>query len=235
LICSAIPVKLAAVIRAVIFDLDGTLVHSLSGIATSLNRVLAARGLATHPEARVRSFIGNGIVKLVERAVEGEIPAEKVHKLAQDVGEDYAASWQQGTIPYPGVSTVLGELTSQGIGIAVLSNKPDAFCREMTDFLFPGIAFAAVIGQRESVPLKPDPAGALEVARLLETPPAEIAFVGDSTVDIATARNAGMVSVACGWGYHDLPVLKAASPDHLIEHINGLVSIINRDPSQNAV
>jgi phosphoglycolate phosphatase len=226
---------LARVIRAVIFDLDGTLVNSLPGIASSLNRVLGSKGLPTHPETTVRTFIGNGIVKLVERAVGGKVPAEKIHKLSQVVGEDYAASWQQGTIPYPGVAEALSSLVGMGTKIAVLSNKPHAFCKEMTDFLFPGIAFAAVIGQRESVPLKPDPAGALEVARLLETPPAEIAFVGDSTVDIATARNAGMVSVACGWGYHDLPALEADSPDHLIAHIKQLPEIINRSRAPHAL
>lgn len=225
---------LAGVIRAVIFDLDGTLVNSLNGIASSLNRALDAEGLPTHPEATVRTFIGNGILKLVERAAPQHFSKEQIKDLTQIVSEDYAASWQQGTVPYPGVTQVLATLVKEGIRIAVLSNKPDVFCRKMTDLLFPGIHFAIVSGQRADTPLKPDPAGALEVARLMELPPAEVAFVGDSTVDVTTAHNAGMVSIACGWGYHDLPALKAASPDYLIGHISELPAIINQDSPAHA-
>lgn len=217
---------LGRVIRAVIFDLDGTLVNSLSGIATALNRVLHARGLPTHAESSVRTFIGNGIVKLVERALPAGFSPEQIRHIARDVGEDYASSWREGTTVYPGVTRVLGELLSRGVSIAVLSNKPDEFCKEMTDFLFPGIAFAAVSGHREGTPLKPDPTAALAMAQTLGVAPEETAFVGDSTVDIDTAREAGMIAVACSWGYHDLPALEATSPDHLMGHISELVTII---------
>jgi len=226
---------LARVIRAVIFDLDGTLVNSLAGIAASLNRVLKSNGLPTHPEITVRTFIGNGIVKLVERAVPGHFNGEQIQTLARAVSKDYATTWKQGTSPYPGVADVLLTLFKQGIKTAVFSNKPHAFCKEMTDLLFPGISFTAVIGQREGVPLKPDPAGALDVANSLGSPADKIAFVGDSTVDIETAHNAGMISVGCSWGYHDLPALETTSPDHLITHISGLVTIINEDTVANGL
>lgn len=214
-------------IRAIIFDLDGTLVNSLPGIAGSLNRVLHAHGLPTHEEATVRTFIGNGIVKLVERAVPAELTRDRIEALARAVGEHYASSWKEGTTPYPGVSESLRSLLKENIRMAVFSNKPDIFCREMTDCLFPDIAFASVTGQREGVALKPDAAGALEVARILGSPPAEIAFVGDSTVDIDTARNAGMVAIACNWGYHDLAALEAATPDYIIDRIEQLTEIIH--------
>ena len=217
---------LARVIRAIIFDLDGTLVNSLPGIAASLNRVLDNNGLPTHPESAVRRFIGNGILKLVERGAPDHFSAAQVQQLTEAVAADYASSWQQGTTSYPGVAEVLHTLLAKGTGIAVLSNKPDVFCQHMTDFLFPDVTFSSVVGQREGVPVKPDPAGALEVARSLHLDPSEIAFVGDSTIDLATAQNAAMTSVAVSWGYHDLPALRSASPDHLIDHISQLPTII---------
>ena len=228
------PVMLASVIRAVIFDLDGTLVDSLPGIAGSLNRVLEHNSLPTHSQQTIRTFIGNGILKLVERGVPEQCNPEQVRELTAEVVDDYAASWQDGTTPYPAVNEVLQSLLQSGIKIAVFSNKPDIFCREMTDYLFPDISFSGVVGQREGVAVKPDPAGALDLAHSLNVSASEIAFVGDSTIDIVTAHNAGMSSVACSWGYHDLEALKASSPDYLIDHINELPAIINKDSPAHA-
>lgn len=218
---------LPRVIRAVIFDLDGTLIHSLPGLAASLNRVLTNNGLPTHTESVVRTFIGNGIYKLVERAVPDSYSSEDMKSIASQMSEDYASTWKQGTSPYPGVSEVLKTLLDQNTGIAVFSNKPHIFCKEMTDFLFPSITFSSVIGQREGVPVKPDPTGALDVAKSLAVSPDEIAFVGDSTIDLATAHNSGMLSIAATWGYHDIPALKAESPAHMINTIEELLPIIN--------
>jgi phosphoglycolate phosphatase len=231
LISLSIPVMLALVIRAVIFDLDGTLIHSLPGLAGSLNRVLTKNGLSTHPESVVRTFIGNGMYKLVERAVSeratlDNYSSEDLKSIASQMSEDYATTWKQGTSPYAGVPEVLKTLLGQNTGIAVFSNKPHIFCKEMTDFLFPEVTFSSVIGQREGVPVKPDPTGALDVAKSLGVSPDEIAFVGDSTIDLATAHNSGMLSIAATWGYHDVPALEAESPAHLVNSIEELLPII---------
>lgn len=219
---------LPRVIRAVIFDLDGTLVHSLPGLAGSLNRVLENNGLSTHSESTVRTFIGNGIYKLVERAVPENFDKEEINVLAAQMSTDYAATWKQGTTPYPGITETLKSLIDQKTGIAVFSNKPHVFCQEMTDFLFPGITFSSVIGQRDGIPTKPDPTGAHEVAETLSIPPAEIAFLGDSTIDLVTAHNSDMISIAATWGYHDAPALKAENPAYQIDSIEQLLPIINR-------
>lgn len=216
------------VIRAVIFDLDGTLVHSLPGLTASLNRVLENAGLPTHLETSVRNFIGNGIHKLIKRATPENHP---IKDLVLQMSNDYAATWQQGTSPYPGIAETLNNLGKQGIAIAVFSNKPHAFCREMTNLLFPGIPFSAVIGQREGVPIKPDPTGALEITEILGIDPQEILFVGDSTIDITTARNASMIPVAVTWGYHDRLALEMENPPYLIHQIEQLQPITRTHPT----
>lgn len=214
-------------IRAVIFDLDGTLINSLPGIASSLNRVLKNNHLPTHEERVVRTFIGDGIAKLVQRAVPQNHPAEDLQKLIQMMMDDYAAAWKDGSIPYDGVTKTLQTLLDQKTGIAVFSNKPDVYCKEITDALFPTIPFTKVLGQREGVPVKPDPTGAFDVAKSLGLPIEEIAYLGDSTIDVHTAKNAGMLSIAASWGYHDLPALEATNPDHMIHSIEELLPIIS--------
>jgi len=214
-------------IRAVIFDLDGTLIHSLPGLANSLNRVLSAHNLPTHSESAVRGFIGHGIRNLIAQATPKGTSPKMQSQIVQETSDDYAKTWKTGSTPYPNIKEVLSELSDQQLALAVFSNKPDIFCRKMTDFLLPEIHFAEVLGQREGTPVKPDPTGALKIAQSLGFEPHEIAFLGDSTIDVATARNAGMLAIGASWGYHDLPALKAESPDHLIHSILELPQILN--------
>jgi len=214
-------------IRAVIFDLDGTLIHSLPGLTSSLNRILTQNNLPNHPEQEVRGFIGNGIQKLIARAVPRDFPQEQLSALIPQMNEDYANSWKTGTAPYPGITETLEQLAQADIALAVFSNKPDIFCQEMTDHLFPNITFTRVLGQREGVPPKPDPTGAHDVAQSLSLAPTDIAFLGDSTIDIATARHAGMLPIAATWGYHDLPALQAELPTHIIHQIQELPPLLS--------
>lgn len=218
---------LRRVIRAVIFDLDGTLIHSLPGIAASLNRVLEKFGMPQHPESVVRTFIGDGMSVLVERAVNREVSEQELDAMVDGMKQDYAQSWKDGTAPYPGVVEVLEALKDQGTAIAIFSNKVHVFCQQITDILFPGITFSAVIGHRDGFAAKPDPAGALDIAELLKIPPAEIAFLGDSTIDLQTARHAGMIPIAATWGYHDAPALAAEKPPFSIDHIAELLPLID--------
>ena len=212
-------------IRGVIFDLDGTLVHSLPGLTASLNRVLEKNNLPTHPENKVRGFIGHGIHNLIKRASPSGIDQNEQLSLSQQMSDDYATTWQAGSSAYPGVAKILRLLSRQGVPLAVFSNKPDRFCKEITDTLFPEILFEIVLGQRDGTPVKPDPTGALEAANILGFTPGQIAFLGDSTIDVATAHNAGMLAIAASWGYHDLPALKAETPHHIIHSIEELPAI----------
>ena len=213
-------------IHAVIFDLDGTLINSLPGITASLNRVLDNNGLSTHKESIVLGFIGDGIVKLIERAIPADSSQNQLDRLVSEMKSDYSKNWQQGSTPNPHVIETLKELIARDISVAVFSNKPDIYCKEITDTIFPDITFTKVLGQRDHIPVKPDPAGAYDVAKALDIKPQNIAFLGDSTIDLITAKNAGMLSIAASWGYHDLPRLEKENPDHIIHSMDKLITTI---------
>lgn len=196
--------------RALIFDLDGTLVESLPGIAASLNRALALHGLPGYGDAAVRGFIGDGARMLVTRAL-GTGALVHIESMLRCFAKDYAVSWQLGTLPYEGITDLLADLRARGFPLAVLSNKPHNFATEIVAKLFPEHTFAAVLGNREGLPHKPDPAGALEIAATLGIVPQNCILIGDSTMDLETARRAGMASIAVTWGYHDRERLLGAN------------------------
>jgi len=197
-------------VNALIFDLDGTLVESLPGIAASLNRALDLHGLPGHSHAAVRNFIGDGAKTLVGRALGGVSRLDLTDSVLKNFAGDYAVSWPDGTQVYPGIPELLAKLKSAGVPLAVLSNKPHAFTVGIVEKLFPENTFAAILGNREGLPHKPDPAGALEIAASLGVSPENCTIIGDSTMDLDTAKNAGMKSIAVTWGYHDRTRLAAA-------------------------
>ena len=210
--------------KALIFDLDGTLVESLPGIAASLNRALDLHGLPGHNHAAVRSFIGDGATMLVTRALSPSTAALHLESVLKCFGEDYAISWQDGTVPYGGIPELLADLKSREIPMAVLSNKPHTFTIEIVEKLFPQNTFSAILGNREGMPHKPDPTGALEIADTLTTLPENCILIGDSTMDLDTAQNAGMQSIAVTWGYHDRDRLSAA--DLTVDSVKELISAL---------
>ena len=210
-----------------IFDLDGTLVDSLPGIAASLNRTLTSHGLPGHADAAIRTFIGNGVNTLVRRAAPTATYPNAAESLVGLFKKDYALSWNQGTQPYPGILHLLGELQKDGFQMAVLSNKPHDFTVEMVRTVFPKCHFAKVLGQRDGIPHKPDPAGALQIANILDAAPEQCTVIGDSTMDLETATNAGMKCIAVTWGYHDRKRLLAAEPDKIIDQVTDLPTALN--------
>jgi phosphoglycolate phosphatase len=198
-----------------IFDLDGTLVDSLPGIAASLNRALAGKGLGAHSLQTVRGFIGNGTRVLARRAAGEDASEELVGELEQCFKADYDLTWPEGSTAYPGIRELLEELRRRNFPLAVLSNKPHPFTVAMVGRIFPDVAFAAILGQRPDVPHKPDPAGVHEILGLLKTDAAASILIGDSTMDLETARRAGMRAIACGWGYHDADRLRVSGADRV--------------------
>lgn len=203
---------------AVIFDLDGTLLDTLADLAGSMNQVLHQLGLPEHPPEAYRYFVGDGMVNLARRALPtAERRDEIVGAAVAALREAYGRRWRRMTAPYPGISELLRTLDQQNLPLGVLSNKPDELTQVMVRAYFPDIAFAGVTGAQPSLPLKPDPAGARALAREFGLPPAAMVLVGDSGVDMQTARAAGMQAVGALWGFRPEAELRAAGAHTLVQ------------------
>jgi len=190
----------------VIFDLDGTLADSLGDIASAMNRTLRAHGFPEHPVSAYRTFVGEGVRRLVARALPPGTEAAQERFLAA-YQADYAEHLLDQTRLFPGIARVLDVLAAAGVPVGVLSNKPDAPTRRMVDALCGRWSFRAVVGERPGVPRKPDPASALALADALAAPPDRVALVGDTGVDMLTARAASMRPVGVLWGFRPQEVL----------------------------
>ena len=218
-----------------IIDLDGTLIDSLKGIAASLNHSLMANGQTGHPPSAVRNFVGDGVVMLVKRALGNEGNPSLTASVIDGFKHHYDANWHNGTLPYEGITEALETLNQAGYPLAVLSNKPHAFTTAMTARMFPTIKFAAVLGQRDGIPHKPEPHGALEIAKIADRQPEECIVIGDSTMDLETAQRAGMQAIGVTWGYHDRERLIEGGATRLIDHPHQLnpATITSRLDSKN--
>jgi phosphoglycolate phosphatase len=213
--------------QAVIFDLDGTLLDTLEDLGDAVNRVLSARGLPVHPMDAYRFFVGDGVAMLITRALPADKrDAETVRSCLEAFRADYDRHWNVKTRPYDGVAALLDALTARGLKLAILSNKPHAFARRCVREFLPNWSFAAVFGQRDGVPLKPDPAGALAIAHALGIPPAACLYLGDTAVDIKTAIAAGMTPVGVLWGFRPAEELRASGAQVLIEQPSEVLGLL---------
>ncbi|OPZ59296.1 MAG: Phosphoglycolate phosphatase [Deltaproteobacteria bacterium ADurb.Bin510] len=213
--------------EAIIFDLDGTLLDTLTDIAAAMNRVLAARGLPAHPARDYRFFVGNGMAELARRALPEDCrDAVTIDSALNAMRGEYARCWAESSKPYPGVRALLEDLTARGLKLGVLSSKPDEFARLMVERLLPGINFDAVVGATCPALIKPDPTNALAMAAGFGVSPAAMLFVGDSAVDIETARRAGMHPVGVTWGFRPRAELIAAGALSLIDRPAELLELL---------
>lgn len=181
--------------RLVIFDLDGTILDTLGDLAISVNHALAANDMQERSREEVRRFVGNGVEKLIRRAVPEGTDDVLAMKVLNDFRAHYNAHSNDHTKPYEGIVEMLTGLKTAGVKIAVHSNKYDSAVKTLCALHFNDI-FDAVAGAGELSPHKPDPAGALTLMRACDAKPEETIYIGDSEVDIATAKNAG---IDCGW------------------------------------
>jgi phosphoglycolate phosphatase len=204
--------------QAVIFDLDGTLLDTLEDIGDAVNRVLSSQGFPVHPIDAYRFFVGDGVVKLIARALpEDKRDAETIRSCLDAYRADYSRHWNVKTRLYDGVSAMLDALTARGLKLAILSNKPHEFTQECVREFLSTWSFDTVIGQRDGGPLKPDPAGALAIARTLGIIPAACLYLGDTAVDIKTAIAAGMTPVGVLWGFRPMEELRESGATILIQ------------------
>jgi len=188
--------------KTIIFDLDGTLCDTLADITFALNNVLAARGLATYSVAEVTDMVGYGVRHMLAAAATG-LSAEELETLFEEYFGSYARYMTAGTRPYPGIPETLHALYARGFTLAIVTNKPHAQAVRLTPALFPphGELFARVQGQSHKFKPKPDPESLLFVLDSLGVAPDDAIYVGDSEVDVAFARSAGLPFIGCAWGY----------------------------------
>jgi phosphoglycolate phosphatase len=214
-------------IDLVIFDLDGTLLDTIEDLGDSVNEVLRCREFPEHSYEDYREYIGDGMEMLIRRALPAG-PASDPEMFAAVLGDYQAAygrNWNNKSRPYEGILECLENLSSRGVKLAVLSNKPDHFTRLCVSELLPGNAFFEVCGDREGIARKPDPGGALAIAGELGVSAGRTLFAGDTDVDITTALRAGMIPVGVLWGFRGEDELRDAGALHLVNHPDEIVSL----------
>lgn len=189
--------------KAVIFDLDGTLVDSLADLSDSVNLMLESYGFPTHEMEQYRYFVGNGSKKLMERTLPRDkaASAEFVEEALVKYKAIYKERLLEKTRPYNGVRELLAELKSRGIPVAVCTNKHNDAALTIVKILFAPGTFEEVLGDRPGFPKKPNPATPLEIASHLGVKPDEVAYLGDTSVDMETAVHAGFLPVGVLWGF----------------------------------
>ena len=218
------------------FDLDGTLLDTLTDLADATNHALRSLGFPEHPRESFRYFVGDGIETLIQRVLPRDrYDAATMAECASLMRREYAQRWAAPTRPYDGIPELLDTLTARGIPMAVLSNKPDEFTRLCVAQLLPAWRFAAVLGAGTSFPRKPDPAGAREIARRLGVAPGEVVYLGDTNTDMQTALAAGMFPVGALWGFRTADELTASGAKALTAKPLDLLTIIEaRDDDVSA-
>ena len=188
--------------KLIIFDLDGTLLNTIADLAQSTNYALSTLGYPTHPESAYPFMVGNGINKLFERALpEGEKTEANILRVRQHFVPYYDMHNADKSRPYPGIPELLEQLQSRGFQLAVASNKYQAATEKLIVHYFPNIRFKAVFGQREGIPVKPDPTIVEDILALTKIAHEDVLYVGDSAVDMQTAINARVTACGVTWGF----------------------------------
>lgn len=213
--------------EAVLFDLDGTLIDTVDDIGDAANRVLSNRGFPIHPISTYYQFIGEGVKVLFTRA----LPQEKRNKdlintCLKEFIEDYRRNYDVKSKFYDGIPEMLNALNVRGLKLAILSNKPDPLTKDCVTSLLSNWDFDVVFGQRDSVPRKPNPQAALEIAEKLSISPSDFLYLGDTAIDMKTAVSAGMFPVGAAWGFRPVKELKENGARVIIDKPIQLLDLI---------
>ncbi len=203
--------------KLVIFDLDGTLLNTIADLANSTNQALTYFGFPTHPVEAYRFFVGNGINKLFERALpETERSEENIRKIRSRFVPFYDEHNADFSTPYPGTQELLSSLQEKGVALAVASNKYQTATEKLIKHYFPTIHFVAVLGQREGIPVKPDPTIVNDILAISGISKEDTLYIGDSNVDMQTAHNAQVEAAGVAWGFRPVEELQAFHPAHIV-------------------
>jgi phosphoglycolate phosphatase len=210
--------------KGIIFDLDGTLLDTLEDIASSANLVLEHFGKTPLPLDNYRYLVGEGAMRLMEKAL-GEDTKDSLEAFAL-FKEIYAARWDATTKPYDGIEQMLQEMEGVGLRLGVLSNKPNDFVGECVERYFPKINFLHVAGERANINRKPDPAGAFIALEALHVKANEACFVGDTKIDMQTAKAANIDAFGVAWGFRDAKELYEHGALNVFENANSLKAYV---------
>ncbi|MBQ7657023.1 MAG: HAD family hydrolase [Clostridia bacterium] len=210
--------------KCVIFDLDGTLVHSLPDIAAAMNRSLKKYGLPVFEESAYKYKVGNGVLKLTERCV-GE-HKELYQQVLDAYRADYAEHNQVNSRAFGGVDGMLKALIEKGVHVCVLTNKDQRDAERVLGHYFPEVRFSVIRGRTEDMPLKPDPAGALAIAGQLGLESGDCWYVGDTSTDMKCGSAAGMETIGVLWGYRPREELTANGARHLVSEPEEIVELV---------
>ena len=214
--------------KAVLFDLDGTLLNTIDDLADAMNQALATCGLPTHSAQACKRFVGDGVANFVLRAMPADRRGDPAltARIEELYRAAYAKNWHHRTRPYEGIPQMLDTLTARGIAMGVCSNKPDDFTKLTVGKLLGQWRFGAVIGHRDGYPHKPDPTVALQIASQLHLAPAEFIYLGDTGTDMKTAIAAGMFPVGALWGFRDAAELTAGGAKVLLPRPEELLNLL---------
>lgn len=202
--------------KGFIFDMDGTLLHTLPDLAALTNIVLEREGYPARTEEEVRTFVGNGVLSLILQAVPEDISEEKAQHafhLFCDLYDEYGIKL---TKPFDGMEETLKTLKANGVKLGIMSNKFEQGVRDVEQCYFPGL-FDVSHGESDTIPRKPDPTGLLTCAKEMGLKPEECVYFGDSHGDMLAGNNAGMYTVGVTWGYQPIEKIKTGNPDELID------------------
>ena len=219
-------------IEAIIFDLDGTLLDTLEDLAASMNRVLESKKFPPHPVNSYLNLIGDGARMLAQRALpEKERNEYQINKTHRAFENDYRDNWGFHTGLYQGIAEMLDQLTERRLKLSILSNKPHEFTLITSRYFLSKWNFECVFGQREEVPKKPDPAGIFEISEHLKVPSEQMVYLGDSGVDMQTARAGGCYAMGVTWGFRESKELLDSGAEQLISQPLELISWIDSNRS----
>ncbi len=210
---------------AVIFDLDGTILNTLDDLKNSVNYALRSNNLSERSLVEVRSFVGDGIKRLIERSVPGDTDEATFNKCFADFKEHYKDNSANNTKPYEGIIEMLTELKKRGYMLAVVSNKADFAVQTLIADYFDGF-FNYAVGERDGIRRKPYPDSVISALSFLGVDKSKAVYVGDSEVDVETARNSALPCIAVTWGFRDKNVLEGLNPEYIIDKPSQLTDIL---------
>lgn len=214
--------------KLVIFDLDGTLVNTIEDLGNACNYALKKKGYSEHPVSAYNYMVGNGVNKLMHRAAT-DASEEEIKELLTFFREYYDEHCTDFSKPYKGITELLDDLNKHDVKLAVSSNKYQSAVNKIISHFFPGIEFAAIFGERKGVPRKPDPSIIFSVLNESPTPKKNVLLIGDSAIDMETARRACVESVGVTWGFRPVSELRTAYADHIVSNPNEILELVLKD------